>query len=346
MRTFKLKKTYPGCMFKVGDIQKVELSTYAYYENYPDNWQEVIDKEYEIVAFEIGHCGWKITDNNCVYYQMGTGYKSTYPVSHITTMLEYNNNNKNFKIIAIKRLLDGEIFSVGDKITYSIKKEGKDIRADKEFELTSFKLNCGSFGLNSKDTDAPGGVCNLKHAIKVIKKEPFFITEDGVEIQSGTRIYWLTKDESYTRYNNLFEGPFVEAHISMIEDYKDKYDYKVFSTAQSRQEWLDKMYPKPILTTVEGKECFEGDKVFILYRESKERPYKLISNQPITVNKAFKRPTENHLDFSTLEAANQYLIENTTLFSLKDIREVQIHTNPSFLMQDLREEAKKKLNIK
>ena len=91
---YKLIKEYPGSP-KVGTII---TSVRSYYndikvEMYPEFWEEVIEKDYEILE----------------YYQK----EFTYSKNHVNWTYIFK---QNYPIKTIKRLSDGEIFTVGDRL--------------------------------------------------------------------------------------------------------------------------------------------------------------------------------------------------------------------------------------
>ena len=101
MVKYRLIKQYPGSP-KI-NTEATQLSDDSI-ECYPEFWEKVEDKDYEILSYE---------DNfGNVFSKKGdlfTNDKLTYGPQYC---LEY------FKIYSIKRLSDGEVFTVGDKIDF------------------------------------------------------------------------------------------------------------------------------------------------------------------------------------------------------------------------------------
>ena len=179
MKTYRLIKTYPGSP-KLGTI--VYFETEDYYmtnmengfklfpkkivENYPEFWELVVEKDYEILSLIEG--------------------KFIYPCDKYSK--DYINqlfNTLGVSIHSVKRN-DGEIFTIGDKV-FS--------------EYVNYTINKISI-VNDKcmvsalyDTNNPNG-SRLHYNLNNLKKakQPLFTTEDGVDIfENNTSIYILDK---------------------------------------------------------------------------------------------------------------------------------------------------------
>jgi len=171
MAEYKLIKDFPMCPLEVGSIVAMDkLGQYVsegviifekeIIENYPEFWQKVEEVDYEILSF--------IT---------------TTPPVNITLI---KNNNGSFgdflcdektllkssvhKIHSVKRLSDGEVFTIGDEL-----KSGE--------KINSISLIEGKIRIYPRHS-----FYYLSDAIK-IKKTPLFTTEDGVEVYTGDTIY-------------------------------------------------------------------------------------------------------------------------------------------------------------
>ncbi len=141
-------------------------------ENQPEFWQEIIEKKYEILKQEY-----------------------------------YPGNHSNSKIISIKRLSDGEIFTIGDKIKNSFSScignilsfniEGKGIIINKSYDI---------------------GFNEISHV-----KKPLFKTTDGVDI--------FKNDECWVVINNT---------LSKV-NWKNNHPYEIpiyFSTKEIAEEYI------------------------------------------------------------------------------------------------------------
>lgn len=152
------------------------------------DWEEII-KEYEILSFK----SLKIKD-----YALSLkdgGYISIEGSRNVP--LQEMLANKNFEILSVKRLSDGEVFTLGDKVSATDNKysRGNTIINSKsgtwipDFYNTtvgSFKIiddiMCVIYSYNNRDYGQP---------INYVKKltKPLFKTEDGVEVFCGDS-YW------------------------------------------------------------------------------------------------------------------------------------------------------------
>ena len=159
---YKLIKEYPGSP-KLGYIDDLNKSGHnnqgeyvqSMYDKNPEFWQEVVEKNYEILSY--------ITiESELIKYKD----------------LDINddlNCDKYLKIYSVKRLSDGEIFTIGDKVfswhvNYTINK------------ISIINDKCMVSALY--DTNNPNGSrlhYNLKNLKKV--KQPLFTTEQRSEIE-------------------------------------------------------------------------------------------------------------------------------------------------------------------
>lgn len=167
MRKFKCVKNYPGA--DLGTIVQYQLGTFPEYfdikdakrynkrdiENYPEFWEEIIEKDYEILMYR-GKINTDIYFDNPEYF---------------------NRLNSDWEIYHIKRLSDGIEFKIGDKV-YNPKSRSQ------TFIIESFYLDCNNIHL----------LCGKGH-INITKiehyKEPILITEDRVELYQYDNFYFV-----------------------------------------------------------------------------------------------------------------------------------------------------------
>jgi hypothetical protein len=188
MKKYKLIKEYPGSpklkniviqdkTFKDCYIVS-ETSNYHEWkvydcENYPEFWEEIVEKDYEILSF--------YNKEGNSYYNITTfGYYSE-PASQRS--LEFC--TLYYKINSIKRLSDSEIFAVGDKLCDGLINDI--VMSNKDLWLFH----------NGKKPNV-----KLKDAIKF--KQPLFTTEDGVDIFEGDTIFGVNADwKIFSHYTDL-----------------------------------------------------------------------------------------------------------------------------------------------
>lgn len=147
-------------------------------ENHPEYWEEVKDKGYRIIQFaNIKNTLSYIYLEDRDYY---TGQRS----------LEELLNDPRKLIYSIKRLSDGEIFNIDDKIEV--------FKSNGTGEFMSFKIN-GIF-VDKKDsntfilTNRTQRYITNDYPYEIRKaKQKLFVTEDGVEIFNGDAYYYINK---------------------------------------------------------------------------------------------------------------------------------------------------------
>lgn len=203
MRKFKLIKEYPGSDHE-GIIVSLKTPNglyegyqYNYYtkhvENNPEYWEEVIEKDYEIISYVA-----KDNPTNITTKRRGAHLHEEYWTIH-----------------KVKRLSDGEIFTVGNKITgYH-----EDARSIQTIRICTYT---GRIRLEQS-----GGYTDLMNATKV--KQPIFITHDGKDIFVGDRIVWVNKD-------SLLHGVFTADYGSLFCSNQHAY----FISAVDAQDYIQK----------------------------------------------------------------------------------------------------------
>lgn len=144
----------------------------------PEYWQEIVDKDYEILSLMYNNILYdKVdkTDSNWKYLsKRGSHCLLSQAGLDICGMIN---------IYSVKKLSDGEEFTIGDK---AIPKKCK----PNTFTITGFKLDC-----NNNHMLALGGNGGINiNKLKPVKK-PLFTTEDNVDIFEGDG-YWKVIKET------------------------------------------------------------------------------------------------------------------------------------------------------
>jgi hypothetical protein len=212
MRKFKLIKTYPG-FNKLGLIIEInsEQET-GYYSENKEFWEEVIEKDFEILEIR-GYSGYYLLQKNGTFY---------YSYDDVSTVLYGNKKggnsaetilNSKHHIHSIKRLSDGEIFTIGDKIT------GKS-KYNCTINIIELNPNCNQIMFNRLDEGID--LVNAKHY-----KQPLFKTEDGVDIFEG---------DSFAHTSGWTEPKIIRATSKHL-NYKLPMD-KLFSTKEKAEEYI------------------------------------------------------------------------------------------------------------
>jgi len=188
-------------------------------ENSAD-WEEVVEKEYEILSFvcDLGYIKVDLTRNK-------DGFYGIYNVEEKVLI-----NSNLHHIHSVKRLSDGEIFTIGDLTT-------KGVISKFEFIGDVFSVSVGDQKTLLRTFD------------KV--KQPLFVTEDGVSIFLGDRFQAVQK----STFNLLADCQF---------DLDNK-DWITFSTKEKAEEYILKNKPclsiadvfKVLKTVRVGEDCFK-----------------------------------------------------------------------------------------
>ncbi len=157
-----------------------------------NDWEEIIEvkKDYEILSLRT---------------------KGFYISKSPWLDLDYMLNVEKCDIFSIKRLSDGEVFTVGDKTNAGIIKEfqthGNHVMVKTDGGLTTLD-----------------GLC--------IKKQPLFTTEDGVDIFEGDKYYYVDENIELFHVRKAI-------HTSGQDEY-----FKYFSTKEKAEEYISLNKPK------------------------------------------------------------------------------------------------------
>ena len=214
---YKLINYYPPYTKKdIGKIVWFGLNNLLGPENYPEFWEKVVEKDYEILSY--------ITINSeIIKYQD----------------LDINddcNCDKYLKIHSIKRLSDGEIFTIGDKINFNNMGIGKLLEID--FERAPIDKGKGILCFVN-DNKTLGDWWNIN---QLSISRSLFTTEDGVDIFKSDTFYYV----KFTQYDNTMGKPFevVKGNHPTFE-YEPQYE-KYFSTKEKAEEYI--LLNKPCLS--------------------------------------------------------------------------------------------------
>ena len=123
-----------------------------------NDWKEIIEKDYEILSYVA-----KDNPNNITAKRRGGELHNSY-----------------WKIHSVKRLSDGEVFTVGNLITGHTYTDARVIE----------KIRIG-YGESIK-LDQKYGSTDLAYATKA--KHPLFLTHDGKDIFEGDTVWWVRKE--------------------------------------------------------------------------------------------------------------------------------------------------------
>jgi len=301
---------YSPCSGNYTDCRKLDNNEV---ENNPEFWQEVVDHEFEIISFKQDS---GVTDLWTKFREGWSRNVNGYPVTGPYST-EAILKNPLYKIHSVKRLSDGEVFTVGDRA--------------KVYEYGSIKT-IDSMTLVTKCSSMKEGIwlnynsgsSHITHAIKQIK-QPLFITHDGKDIFAGDQVWWVRKDNSY--YDSFISVPGMKFH-SNLNAY--------FLTEEAALDYIEKN--KVLFTTEDGVNIKEGDMYYFVDTDFSIHTMKAHSGAGQYSERKY---------FSTVEEAHEYVMQNVKALSIKDFWEITCMStsnfNKSTYMRDL---VKKALGIK
>lgn len=214
MSKYKLIKPYPGS-HPVGSISKLD------YSEFPEFWEKIEEVDYKILSFKNIHSKLLVELHNDNLYCNKAAYLYENKGEHSE---EECLNKEELVVHSVKRLSDGEVFTVGDLIDFG-DFGNKGNQPIEKFEIDYFDKTRitawgGAFGL---------GLDRWKTAPV---KTPLFTTEDQVDIFIGDKFYVVE-----TRFNLYKLHETVGGHFS-----KDKPTFKRFHSKEKAEEfiWLNK----------------------------------------------------------------------------------------------------------
>lgn len=263
MRKFRLIKKYPGSpelnfIVTYGDFwlngfcyQGTNLKTISRFskehiEENPEFWEEILDEKdiklttehYEVLALKIpGNEHWEIT-------KIGNGTWDNWSDLHVQAQLKKGI----WKVKRVKRLSDGEIFSIGDEVEYfslGLKHQfiitGFILAKDGDRCLLSserFQHHIDLFSIDSEYIN--------NYNLQKSKKQPVFIAQDCVEVFEG--------DEYYTVCENSYNISINTATKDCVKKLNNK--TKIFSTKEKADNYI--IWNKPMLSLKEIAGIYPG----------------------------------------------------------------------------------------
>jgi hypothetical protein len=187
MKRYKLIKPYLGCPYELNQEIDTDFiwvnSKKIYLKDYPENWEEVIEKDYEILSFKaklFPRDIWNLLPNGKYNYgKIGKGgnYKD----------VDINACLKMFNIHSVKRLSDGEVFTVSDGV--ALNNQNHFPKTENILEIKIIK-NEIRFKMNFQKNHPWDSSYKLNFINKI--KQPLFTTEDGVDIFEGDEFWYVT----------------------------------------------------------------------------------------------------------------------------------------------------------
>jgi len=224
MKSYKLIKTYPG-LGELKEVMQKPNGDYVGYvrnkavtiskheiENFPEFWQKVKPREFQIMSFK------HIFGN---HYTLGHNSENYFLVLDKPYTEQDLLNSKDIYIYSVKRLSDGHIFTVGDKVKTA---------TTRNYQINTFDINPHypeSMMINNM-------WANLRN-VEIIKL-PLEITCDGVEIfDEDTEFFYVSADlKPQGIFSSTQSGPRWNFNASKA----DRSKYLTFSTEQKAREYV------------------------------------------------------------------------------------------------------------
>lgn len=257
--------------------------------------EKVIEKDYEIISYVA-----KDNPNNITTKRRGAHLHEEY-----------------WKIHSVKRLSDGEVFTVGDRVKVY---EHGSVKTITEIDIndTTSILTEGIW------LRYDSGSSHIVHAIK--QKSPIFLTHDGKDIFDGDTVWWV-RIESY--HYSCFEA------YSGIKFNSDLNAY--FLTREAAENYIEKS--KVLFTTEDGVGITEGGKYYFVDTNLK---ISLAPNASAGCGLYDERKY-----FSTFETAQYYVIVNAKVLSIEEFWEFISKPGSNIVKQKaLKRLVKERLNLK
>jgi len=194
--------------------------------------------------------GWEITEVECYGGEIRRLVNGGYRIfdDGIGFTWEELSQREDTKIKSVRRKSDGEVFTVGDKISWGC-------FGIYETTLTGFVIKDDDLKFYYDKLPKNGNPCSFLGAVGLHKlinttqpkeePKPLFVTEDGIGIYNvNTTVYKVHKTDFSLEFSNA-------AHIKNNKTYNDKF-YFVFSTKAAAEEYI--LMNKPCLSVNEINE--------------------------------------------------------------------------------------------
>ena len=227
MRKYKIVKCYPGSPELGMELSSKNEDKNGFYwnhtwfnpVNYPEFWEEVKEKTYKILEFGFKNGHNRRLNDKGFYTRVDQQEERGLDLDVLLAGL----SSTGYYIFSVERLLDGKVFSIGDKVYETITNK-KDSWTIKEFSLKDER--CFSCGINIE---------NFEH-----KKEPLFITEDGFEVIETTPLYAVLLDIRISRAD-WYNPKMVEYREGQSINFQN---YKWFKSEENAKNWIKENKPQ------------------------------------------------------------------------------------------------------
>jgi hypothetical protein len=291
MKKFKHKNNGSTMTYKDG-CMKIENLVIEGTPNL-DYWEEVIEKEWEILHF-------KNESNNQVYFKNGD-YYNTY--NSDIGKRNYDYCLKYYSVLSAKNLKTGVEFSIGDKVMRHVDDKCPNPNTEVRLVDKIYSKDCELYFDTIADRNF---ILSLFSKVKA----PLFTTFDGEDIYEYTNrgFVWVI--------DNKFEYMLPVRDVNVKGSLTTPETYKVFSTKESAEKWVKENTKKPLFTTYDGVDIFEKDETYAVGLDFN-----------VSEKKYFLGTYPNAKYFAEKERAEEYILMNKPLLSINDIIDILDKSN-------------------
>ena len=307
MKKYKLIKEYPSSD-SLGTIITGSKETmyskglgfrnydWAHVETHPEYWEEVVEKDYEIISY----------------------FAKDNPKMITTKKRGCELHDSYWKIHSVKRLSDGEVFTVGDRVKVS---EHGTIKAISSMDLISQSPSRkGGIWITYNS-----GSSHIIHATKQ-EKQPIFLTYDGKDIFEGDTIWYVNKESLDLDHFRTHANVTFRSDINVY-----------FLTEEAAEDYISRN--KVLFTTEDGVGIRKGYSYYFVDPDLK------ISLAPNA--NAGSGWYDEIKYFSTYETAQYYVIVNAKVLSIEEFWEFVSKPGSNIVKQkQLKRLVKERLNLK
>jgi len=211
-----------------------------------------------------------------------------------------------YYISKVKRIVDNQVFTVGDKIDRIATINGcYKNNAIKGFSISNRDELIVSLGKQIDDTYYGSKGCNLS-IISHSKEEKILTTEDGVDMYDFQDVYFIV--ENWATINNY------NVYYTAVTKSSSTTNNLYFSTKEKAQEYIK--INKPLFKTEDGVNMFKGQKCWILDKVHNYDYYSFILDNTHISGKNM---------FSTKEKVEDYVLHNKPCLSLNDVKNIIVN---------------------
>lgn len=215
-----------------------------------NDWEEIIEptkveKDYEILSYyakNIAGKGDTYVDSNYIWKQKSPGQWSRFYDNQFHTgpySTEAITNHNGYGIHSVRRISDGEIFTIGDSVMCA-----NSGNIETLLKIETSKFNDGIY-LSTKQYFG----CSIMICIKA--KQPLFTTEDGVDIFEGDSYSELIIPGFHNKQCIWNILPYQGRNNLIYDQEGNKKHFRLwFSTKEKAQEYIDLHKPKYSLNDV------------------------------------------------------------------------------------------------